>query len=468
MITITIGGVDRTSLIEPGFSISDTINSQVDTMDFSILKGPGDSYVPALNAEIIVTRDSVRIFAGVITTISDELVGANTIRYSVSAIDYTHFLNRKLVVERYEDQTIDTIIAHLVTNYASDFTVTNVSASIVVNSIAFNRITISECLRKLADLVNYNWYVDYYKDIHFYAANAEPAPFVAEEGNFIRGSLKIQQDITQLRNKVTVTGGEVPTTTRTVLHAGDGETTTFATQYKFATVPTVLVAGVAKTVGVDFLDDDVSFQCMWNFNQKYIRFTAGNIPPVPSSGTTNISLTGDPLLPISVEIPDATSIETFGVYEFSITDKNIKTEDQAIERALSELKAYAASLSEGSFDTYLPGLRSGQIIRITDPLRGLDEDFIIQEVQYSFLTVDGAYDAVWSVEVATLKTVGIISILQKLLLEEDLTVDEQITLLTLRDHADSFTVDDTMSAVTTTSAPYYVGTTAIMGFSTIG
>jgi hypothetical protein len=463
MITITIGGVDRTSLIEDITTI-DNINSQVDTADFSILKAPGDSYVPALNAEVIVTRDTFRVFGGVITSIKDKLVGSNSIRFSVTANDFTFLLNRKLVVERYEGQTINYIIDDLVTKYAPDFTVDNVMADIVVNSIAFNRITMSECLRKLADLVNYSWYVDYYKDVHFVPSNGEPSPFNAVDGNYIRDSLTITKDITQLRNRVTVVGGEVPTTARTVEYAGNGSTTTFATQYKFATLPTVLVGGVARTVGIDFLDSDASFQCMWNFNQEYVRFTAGNVPPAPGSGT-NVTITGDPLLPLLVSIPDSASIATYGEYEFSITDKNINTEAQAIDRALAELKAYAESISEGQFATYKPGLRSGQVIRVTDALRGVDEDFVIQRVQYTYLSPDGTYDGIWTVTLATLKTIGIVTVLQKLLLTEDLTVDEQTLLLTLLEQADTFAVSDTMGTVTTQTGPYRYGT-AVWGFST--
>lgn len=440
MISVTIGGVDKTNVIEDITTI-DTINSQVDTADFSILKAPGDSYIPALNAEVIVTRGSFRVFGGVITSIKDELVGANSIRYNITSNDFTFQLNRLLAVERYEGQTINYIINDLITKYAPDFTVTNVAADIVVNSIAFNRITLSECFRKLADLVNYTWYVDYYKDIHFVASNAEPAPFDVTDGNYIRESLSIERNITQLRNRVTVIGGEVPVPTRTVKYAGNGSTASFSTQYKFASLPTVTVGGVPKTVGVDFKDDDLSFECMWDFNQEYIRFTAGNIPADPGTGT-NIDIIGEPLLPLLVSIPDSASILTFGEFEFSIADKNITSEDQAIDRALAELKAYASSVSEGQFDTYQPGLRSGQVIRVTDALRGLDEDFVIQKVTYKYLSPDDTYDGVWSVSLATLKTVGIVSVLQKLLLKEDLTVDEQQRLLAYRSASDRLRFKD--------------------------
>lgn len=466
MITVTIAAVDRTAVIED-ITINDNINSQVDTLEFSFIKAPGDTYVPSLNDEIVVTRGAVRIFGGIITSLSNELEGSNIVNYTVTAVDYTFLLNRKLVVERYTDQTINYIISDLVAKYTTGFTIANVFAAITVKSIAFNRITVSECFRKLAELVNYNWYVDYSKDIHFFDANGELAPFTATTGNYIFESLSVKKDITQLRNRVIVQGGEVPSASRTVNHAGNGSTATFATQYKFATRPTVTVGAVPKTVGIDFLDDDALFECMWNFNQKYIRFTAGNIPTTPGSGT-NIAFTGNPLLPIVVNVPDSASITIYGESQFAITDKNISTQDQAIDRALAELRAYSGSLSEGKFDTYKAGLRSGQVIRVTDTLRGIDEDFVIQKVRYRFLAANATYDGIWSITLATLKTVGIITVLQKLLLNEDLSVDEQVELLSLFDFTDTVASSDTMSSVTTTSRPYYVGTTAVMGFSTVG
>lgn len=468
MITVTIAGVDRTSLIED-ITIYDNINNRSDTTEFSLLKTIVDTYVPVLKSTVVVVRNGVTIFNGGITRTSDQLVGENTIRYSVSCIDVSFDLNRHLPVERYTSQTVNYIIADLVTKYAPGFTVANVNCGILINSIAFNRITVSDCIKKLADMVNYSWYVDYAQDVHFFASNAEPAPFNAVSGNYIRESMSIQKDITQIRNRIIVQGGEASSPTRTVSHAGNGTTTTFPTQWKFATLPTVTVGGFTKTVGLDFKDNDLSFQCMWDFNQKVIRFTAGNIPPAPGTGT-NITISGEPLLPIVVNVPDSASILTYGEYEFAITDKNIKSEDQAIERGLAELKAYSNSISEGKFDTYQAGLRSGQVIRIADPLRGLDEDFLIQKVQFKFLSANATYDGVWSVTVATLKTVGIISVLQKLLLNENLTSDEQIQLYAFISLKDSFgirdnfqgdyrvkiTVDKTKVPANQTAFPVYV------------
>lgn len=459
-LTVTLDGVSITDRIKAGsLSITDQINNRANRATFTIERAPGDAYVPALNKEIIVTRDSEVIFAGVTVERDESLIGHATVEYRVACSDYSHYLNRKLVTERYENQTINAIIADLLATYATDFTDNNVDAPITIASIAFNRITVSDCLQKLAELSNYSWYVDYDQDIHFFALNSQNAPFGLSDtaGNHVYESLKIKRDITQLRNTVIIQGGEIPGSNRTVKYAGDGERAEFDTQYKFATKPTVTVNGVAKTVGLDYVDDDASFQCMWSFQQKYVRFTAGNLPPAPTSpAVTNVQLTGAPLFPIVVKVNDPDSVATFGVYEFQIRDENISSQDQAIARGLAELRGYASSLNEGSFETYEAGLRAGQTISIANTLLGIDEAFLIQRLQYRHYSEN--HDE-WQAEVASLKTLGIVEVLQKLLRNEELTQNEQETLLTYLQYEDSLNVDDTDGmTMTAQTGPYLYGT----------
>lgn len=454
-MTITLDSVDITNLVKKdSVRITDRLNNRTNRLSFTVEKEPGNSYTPPLNKEILVVRDGVTIFSGVTVRCDDEVDGTDTLICKVSCNDFTQYLNRKLVTERYEDTTINDIVADLLTVYAPDFTDTNVNAPIPIKSVAFNRITVSECLQKLAELSNYSWYVDYDKDIHFFASNEEPAPFdlTTGGGNHVPETLKISKNIEQLRNTVLVQGGEIATDTRTVKYAGDGDRAEFDTQYKFAAKPTVTVDGTTQSVGLDFNDQDVDFDCMWDFNQKYIRFTPGNIPAAPSTGVTNVDITGDPLFPIVVKVNDPDSIAEYGVYEFTIRDENISSQQQARDRALSELRAYAATLREGSFQTYRDGLRAGQSIRITDTLRGLDERFLIQKVSFRELSPSTAQ---WDVEIASLKTIGIVGVLQKLLTNEELTQNEQETLISYLELQDSVAVADTGGLdIETRSGPY--------------
>lgn len=411
-ITVTIATIDRTDYIAwESFNIENILNSQVDTCSFELIMKPDSVFSLDVGDEIEATDGGDTIFAGVIAQL-EKTVDGLVIKYKVTAKDWTTYLDRVLVVEKYENMTVDDIIADINSNYLSGFTITNVDCAIIIASITFNRLPVSKCLDLLAEQLNYSWYIDYAKDIHFFAKNSEAAPYglTDDNGNYVYNSLAIMDDLSQMRNRVFVRGGEYVGNLRDENFIGDGTKKTFPLGNKFSELPAVTVGGSSKTVGIDFLNQDTDFDCLWNFNEKYIRFV--NAP----AGAAAIVVTGTPLIPIIVQVQDDASIAEFGVYEFAKTDKTIKTKEEAKQYAISQLEAYADKVSEGSFETYISGLRSGQIINVQSTKRGLDEDYLIQRVG---LSMRGPSDGVWKVELATLRTMGIIAFLQKLLIDQN-------------------------------------------------
>lgn len=417
-IAITIGGVDKTSLIEwPSFTIEDNANEQPDFCNFRIKVHSGQTYKPETGDEVIVTDDGTRIFAGEILSVENTFSG-DIIYYDCECKDYTLYLDRKNVIESYEEQTVDDIIDDLVSDYLSGFTVTNVDCDIEITKIIFNGQSLTKCLNDLAKLTNYIWWVDYNKDIHFIAKNSSSAPFnIADDSNYILGdSLKLVNDISQLRNVVRVRGGEkVATNNRSKTHTGDGTATTFSTDYKFAEKPSVSVAGSPVTVGVENLETS-GYTCYWDYNQKYIRFDTA-----PTSGQA-VVITGKPLIPIIVEVEDLGSISRLksgsfdGRCEFYKVDKSLKSSEDAQLYASAQLESYANGIREGSFRTYESGLKSGQTISINLTDIGVADSFIIQRVSLILLTPTKGE---WVVELATTKTMGIIKFLQDKLLSDD-------------------------------------------------
>lgn len=457
-VVITIAGIDRTeSVTFPSLRKTDNLNQKADTFEFSIRKYGSLTYVPELGDEVVATKGGVTIFGGAIVRIAEELTSPKVLQYQVQCTDYAQYLKRELVTERYIDTSIADIIDALITTYTTDgFTTTNVSGALVIGSISFNRMNVADCLQKLADAISYVWYVDYDKDIHFFPKNTEEGPALSDSsGNYIYESLAIQEDLTQLRNVVLVQGGERESdATRTEYVDGDGTRTQFALANKYSSLPTVKVGGVTKTVGVEFLDDDASFDCMWNYNEKYIRFTAGH---TPASGTRNIEITGKYLYPIVVSVPNNASIAEFGRYEFAITDKSIRTQDEAVRRAMAELKNFQSRLFEGSFRTYEDGFRSGQVITISSAQRSKNISVLIQSVTGRMRDPLGA-SFEYEVRFATLKTVGIIDYLQNQLRSKEIIVDDQETLLNLYDFtSDTIASSDTFATPTTSSPPYVYG-----------
>lgn len=463
---VTINSVDRTSsVVFNSLRKSDNLNQQIDTLEFFTRKYGSLTFAPTLGHEIVVTRDGETLFGGVIVRITDTVEASTIVGYHIECADYSQYLKRQLVTERYEGMTVADIVDDLLTNYTTDgFTSTNTTSTLEIESISFNRLSVADCLQKLANAISYVWYVDYDMDVHVFPKNTEEAPYNLSDTsqNYIFDSLEIVEDLTQIRNSIIVQGGEaVSASTRTEYWSGDTTRTHFPLSNKFASLPTVTVGGVGQTVGTEYLDDDASFDCMWNFNEKYLRFTAGNIP---GSGTNNIVIAGYYLYPIVVSVPSPASQVTYGVYEFALTDKSIRSQAEAIARAQAELISYQNQLYEGQFRTYDDGLRSGQVINITSTQRAKSIDVLIQSVTARMRDPLGT-KLEYTVSFATLKSIGIIDYLQNQLRSKEVIVDDDEILLNYYPFTDSAGAGDSLAAPTSDTGPY-VWDTMEWGYST--
>lgn len=395
------------------------------------------------------------VFGGVIVRIDERTIGNGIIEYDVTCNDYSQYLKREIVTERYTAKTAKEIIELIVAAHAADFGTTNVQTGPTVASISFNRVSVADCLQKLAKAIGYVWYVDYTKDIHFFPKNQELAPFDITDTsyNYLDDSLVVVEDISQMRNTVLVQGSEIESTsTRTETIVADGTNDQYKLINKFSVEPVVTVGGFAKNVGIEYLDLDASFPCMWNYNEKYLRFTAGNVP----ADTVVIEVTAKYRYPIILQLSSSASVIQFGLYEFAITDKTIKTQGEASARAQAELDAYQNQLYSGQFTTYTAGLRSGQVININSAKRLKDIDVLIQSVEMKFVDPEGSL-VEYVVKFASMNNVGIIEFLQKQLLKDEVIVDDAETLLSVVNLSDTGVFSDTITAGATTSPPYVYG-----------
>lgn len=458
MIQVLINSTDRTSLVQAGLVIEDQINQATDTASFEIETYPGQTFKPVVDDVVEIYVDGSKQYGGVIIEVDSTRDRTHKVTHSIQCKDFTVYLDRLLVTERYEDTTLQAVIQDLIDRYADDygFTDTNVQgASVAVKSVSFSEIKLSDCFNKLARLTNYVWYVDSNKDVHFFAKNDEPAPFNITDTseNYVFESLNVSEDFSQIRNSVKVRGGETRAAERTEKLTGDGEKDTFPLGNKFAETPVVEVDGSPVTVGLDFLQLDEDYDCMWNFQQKYIRFTAGNIPGAPLSGETNIDVTGIPLKPIVVQRPHSVSVAEYGLFEHVIRNDSIKSRDEALQYAQAELQSYADSITGSSFDTYEPGLKSGQTIRINSADFGVNELFIIQSVRFEMVSPT-LY--LYRVKLATIKTISVIDFLQQLLTKDRLELGEDETLLNFFQYEDGFSVSDELGTISSTESENYV------------
>ena len=380
--TITIAGADRTADIKlDEFSIEQVLTSAEDNCNFTVKSGAK----PTAGQEIIVTDGGVKFFAGIIDVAQDDPRAPSITFYKCQARDYTYSLDKKLVVETYTNQAADLIVKDILTKYCAGFTSTNVKTGApTVEEIVFDYKRPSECFKELCGYVGWDWYVDYNKDVWFFnpSSLATPAP-VAIEGNTDVRSLKHDIETEGLRNRVYVRGGTMLSDLWTYSINADGVTRTWLLPHKPHSL-TLTVGGVAKTVGIENVHEEASYDYLMNYQEKYVRCSAQTT--TPASGTT-MAFTYKFDIDVITMVEDISSQNAVkavqggdGVYEHVIVDDSLITLDAAEAAGNADLREHANPRVKGSFETEINGWAPGQIITINLSSRGIIGTFLAQKV----------------------------------------------------------------------------------------
>lgn len=434
--------------------ITQVITSQPDTCEFVIKKFGDRTFLPAVGDHVIVKEDGINIFNGVITEIDEKYAVADYVGFRVICSDNAYRLDARLVVDTFEDLTVNEIIALLKDRYfPSDITIANVDCDTPIAQATFNYETVSSVLTKLAELAAADWYLDYYNDLHFAEQNTINAPFNLTDtgGKYVYESLVVRRDQTQLRNIIYVRGGEYLGNTVTAVYDGNAAQRYFVTPYKMSNL-TLTVTGQQKSVGIDPIDDPLQYDAMHNFQEKTVFFRSDRVPRNTSAlaASQKVRIGGNPNLPVIWKQRDSGSIETYTAREHVIVDASIKTKEGARQRALAELLAYRSTLSEAEFDTYETNLHTGQKITLQSDLRGLNEDYIINKISWSYFGMNGdtgCPQLVCHVSLVTTRTFGFTQLLQRLINQEkkNLVILDGETLDTVESLEDEITLAETTS-----------------------
>jgi len=421
-VQVYVDGTRVTRSIErSSLSVENILTRQVDRCKFTLRKyGTKHTFNPVNGNVVKVYNDGKQLFGGVIIKLVQRVEDYKILLFDIECEDYTRFLDRKLVADSFENKTITQILESINADYLDGFTLNNAQGvNTNVSYIAFNYCSVSDAFTQLADLIGYDWYVDYDRDIHFFSKSAKTAPIDIndDDGSYLKGSLRIRRDNSQLRNKIYVRGGDYLADTLTSETISDGIQNVYPLPYRYEDLQ-VSVTGEVWDGGVDGVDAITPFDYLWNKDEKFIRFRGDRVP----NDTSSIRMSGQPYLPVRVVMQDLGSItDTIsaeggnGIYEFLVVDNTINSKKGARERATEELNAYKTTLSEGQFATYKDGLQAGQRIRVNSDSHDLDEYFIINKVVARMYTDEALK---YEVSLVTTKTLGIIEFLQGLLLKE--------------------------------------------------
>lgn len=449
-VIVKINDVDKTDLVDwRSLRKQENLTSQVDLLEFSIRKHTGQTYKPDLQDEITLFDGATKIFGGTIVQINESI---DTKLETIDCVckDYTHLMDKRLVIATYENKTIDYIIDDIKTNYLpAGFTDTSVSGAFTVGFIAFNYEQPSKCFEQLAALIGYEWYVDYDKDIHFFSRSTNSAPFNLTDtnGKYIFNSLILKKHIHNLRNTIYVRGGTFYGSSFTETQEADGDTKVFLQGYKYKNIA-VKKNAVSQTVGIDNLHDPASYDVLYNFQEKAIKFKDSN---KPSAGDT-IEVSGLPQLPVIIKRRAPSSIDIWGGYEYKIIDKSLDTTQGAKERAKAEIIDWGDKTQDSVFETKESGLRAGQEINVQSTIRGIDKDFIISRINTKFQTPT---ELIYRVSIMASRSFGMNEFLQKLLKDKDkeIEINPDEILNEVEDVIETITLTETTPVVSTSHNP---------------
>ena len=377
-VYIEIEHQDRTPFVEwQGLEIANILTRQVDTATFAFKYKQGDAFTVAVNNNICVYDRGYIIFQGIVTNVKKVHVSGRMIRVEVACVDYTRELDSKVVAQTYEGLTAQAIIQDIILRYAPQFDTRFVYAPHIINKIQFTYEPVSKCLEQLAGMLGYDFWVDENKYLHFIQVNTTGAPFALRDdnGTYVLGSLTFEDDIAQLRNSVFLRGGNELGAPTSFQENGDANKKTFPLGYHFSEKPTVTLNAVAQSVGTNNVDNSASFNCMWDPSGDFVVFAAA-----PGSGLP-VVVTGTPLYPILMRLPERTSVALYGERQIVIIDKTITSRSGARQRALAELLQHANALVSANFTTYMRGLKAGQLISVNSTLFGKVGEYIVTEVR---------------------------------------------------------------------------------------
>lgn len=393
---IKIAGTDyASSVIEKSILIESVITRRIDTCKL-IVKDTTGSIVISPKEEIIISNlaESVRYFAGCIASVDIKVEGITKL-FVCQAQDYTILADKRIVNEVYEDKTDAYIFNDLCTKYRADLDgTTYVQTGLTHTRIVFNRLTLREAFDKLALESGFDWYVDYNKKVHYFAADTNIASFGLsddpdEATTYPYSGLKYNKDATRIVNLVLVIGGTYMSDDVSFELAGDAQATELLMPYKMhpAVGESALLVyynnntdgapdWVAYTVGVDFIDTFNAINCLHNYQEKLLKFSAA-----PPDRKRSVKVTGRYDVPILVRVRQETSYAQYGEwYEEKIVNKDIDNTAWAKLEGKAVLAEHAFEKERGHLQCIQDGLTSGETAYIVNSIQGIDGYYLINKL----------------------------------------------------------------------------------------
>jgi hypothetical protein len=281
-----------------------------------------------------------------------------------------------------------------------------------ITQVTFDYVDCASALDQLAEKMGWWWNIDASRVLWLKPRTYQAAPWTADAGDMVAGTVEVQSTADQYRNVQWVRAGQDLTASQAEIFSGDGERTTFTVAYPVNAQPTVeanVGAGyVAKTVGIRGVE--TGHDWYWSKGDPQISQDSGG---TPLAATDLLRVTYVGRFPLIVRSWDQGQISTLkaadggsGKVESAVDAAWVEDRDSGFELAATYLNQYGQDTHRLTFDTYTAGLAPGQLLTVTLTPHGLTTAELLVEavttvhlgnglLRYTVIAVEGTPGKSW-------------------------------------------------------------------------
>lgn len=484
-LTLTIGGDDFMPQYKTNSAIiGEVLQHRGNTLTLMLTKKASQD-APQEGEEIIFKDGSRYLFGGYVTRIDPIEVGEGQLFiYRITATDYTYILANKSAQRAYTNQTLKYIVEDLLDEYVDSgygLTKTGIQTGPTLETIAFDHINLRTSFEKIARETGYEFWISYDKVVNFKPKDYDTAPEQITDTSDNFSDINIQYDTSQVRNSIVVKGGLEETSAyfqQTIV--ANGVAREWILREKPTAVEYIKLNTVAQDFGEDPNDDEAGNDFMFGKEEKYIREIG-----TTTVDTDEIEVSYKYEVPVIILLENATSIARMksleggdGLHSYTIVNDQIKSKEEARQRAQKELLEYANPLVNAIFTTTSLLLGSGSIfcpgqaLTVDLPSWGIDNDsdrptqYLIQAVTIEVLQDDATIYYKYTVRFGG-RVLDTLAFLENLAIKEEQSVIEEIAIIkgitepikiietierdpNLKTISEEITVDETISKINQT------------------
>lgn len=392
---ITISGLDVTDSTTASVTKSIGENNASSSFNLTLPNENGyNSNKYGLGDEVIVYADlgsnppTTRIFTGILEDIKPKGKGYKE-SIMLSGRDYTaRLMDRTVEPEVYTNLPAGSIVRDIIVKYTNDISYSGVQDSAtIVPRIAFNQKNVYDSIKQLADLADYNFYVDTSKDLHFEPKSSVSSGYTFYSGNTLSADFKEQRDT--IYNQIWVYGDRYLDGYKETFTAGSPlGGSIFSLIYNPHNTEITVNGSIIQPGAIEQMSatPGSNVKYLVNYDNKQITFTSGTSQGnnVPASGASVI-VNYKRSLPIVKVGDNETSKAQYGTRVKIIQDKNIKDPLTAEQILASELDRNGEPIVQGTIEVQgVVDITPGQTAIVDFPNQGVDNKvYDIIEADYS-------------------------------------------------------------------------------------